>query len=169
MKLILFRHGIAIDREEFIKKKKDDDLRPLTEKGRERTMIMAKALKSWLPEIDMVTSSPLVRAHQTAEIICETYKKSQIHESVELSPASPPMAYAQWLKLYAKTAQTIIAVGHEPQMSVFASWCLSGQTQSFIELKKSGIICLELASFEEIGPRTVNLLWAIPPKLLPKS
>lgn len=167
MKLILFRHGLAMDREEAIAKKMSDSLRPLVPKGRDRTKKMAKYLKKIEPDVDFIVSSPFVRAMETAEIIRDIYKTIEISECVELVPSSPSTAFAQWLKDQAKNATTIVAVGHEPQLSTFASWVLAGTHQeTFFDMKKSGIICLEVESFEEVGPKMAELFWAVSPKLV---
>jgi phosphohistidine phosphatase len=166
MRIILFRHGLAIERDAFILQKKDDALRPLVEKGKERTRKMAKVLKEQLPEVHLLVTSPFVRAQQTAEILREILKPKRIAESLDLVPTAPPQAFAQWLKLHAKDALTVVVVGHEPQLTVFASWLLGGQMDSFIDLKKSGVICLELENFETVGPRTAEMRWALPPKFV---
>lgn len=166
MKLILFRHGLAMDREMALAQKMDDYRRPLTPKGRDKTEKMAKLLKSFDFEIDLLVSSPLVRALQTAEILFPVVKSKDIFECAELVPSAPPQAFAQWLKIHSNNATCIVAVGHEPQLSAFASWALAGATHSFIELKKSGMICLEFESFEDISMKSAELLWVLAPKLL---
>lgn len=166
MKLILFRHGIALDRDLAIQKNLPDELRPLTDEGRKKTLQVVKALKKLEPELDMLVSSPLKRAMQTAELLAETYSIKTIHQSPELVPAAPPMAFCNWLNTQTDSAKVIAAVGHEPQMSVLASWLLAGQTDSFIEFKKSGLICLEFESFEGLAPRTAQLRWLLSPKLI---
>ncbi|MEZ0391061.1 MAG: phosphohistidine phosphatase SixA [Pseudobdellovibrionaceae bacterium] len=166
MKLILFRHGTAIDREEAIQMKMEDSKRPLTEKGREKTEKMAKLLKSFEENIDGIITSPLIRAQQTAEILTKNLKIEKIQESAELVPSAPPQAFAQWLKTHAGNSTCLIAVGHEPQLSVFASWALGGQAETFIDLKKSGMLALEFASFDEITPKSAELLWLLQPRLL---
>lgn len=168
MKLILFRHGIAIDRELAILKKIEDAKRPLTDKGREKTDKMAKILKEWDEEIDLIVSSPLLRAQQTAEILAQLLKAKEFKTCAELVPSAPPQAFAQWLKQQSKSATSILAVGHEPQLSVFASWALAKQPESFIGLKKSGMLCLELNSFEEVHPKSAQLSWLVQPKLFSK-
>lgn len=166
MKLIIFRHGIAVDREEFITKSKEDSLRPLTEKGRDKAKEMAKALCEWEPEVDLIVSSPYVRAMQTAEIIVQNYKRVEILESSELVPSSPPQAFAQWLAKQIRMETSIVVVGHEPHLSTFATWCLAGTTDSFIDLKKSGVICLEVESLAEVTQKSAVLKWMIQPKQL---
>jgi phosphohistidine phosphatase len=166
VKLILFRHGLAVDREMALAQKMEDSARPLTSKGREKTEKMAKLLKSMDVDIDILVSSPLVRAMQTAQILFPIVKSKDIYECAELVPSAPPQAFAQWLKSHAQNATCILAVGHEPQLSVFASWALAGLTYSFIELKKSGMMCLEFESFEDAAMKSAELIWLLPPKLI---
>ncbi len=168
MKLILFRHGVALDRDLAILQKIEDANRPLTERGRERSLKMAKHLKSWEDGVDLIVTSPLVRAKQTADILFHVMKSADVSVSSELVPSAPPQAFAQWLKTHAKTAVKILVVGHEPQMSQFASWALAGSEDSFLNLKKSGILCLEFQSLAEISRESAILAWSIQPKLLLK-
>ncbi len=168
MKLILFRHGLAMDRDVAIAQKMQDSQRPLTEKGRLRTQKMSRHIEKWGASIDLLVVSPLLRARQTAEILKEELKIKNCHECPELVPWAPPQAFGRWLETHAKSSTCILAVGHEPQMSVFASWALSGQTSSFIALKKSGVLCLEVASLEQFQPGSAELTYLIPPKFLLK-
>jgi len=166
MKLILFRHGLAVEREEFQKKKLDDTLRPLVEKGKLRTELMAQFLEKNISEVDILVSSPYVRATQTAAILKRVLKPQKYSECVELIPSAPQVAFASWLKANAGTARTVIAVGHSPQLEVFASWCLSGLTESFLQIKKSGLLLLEIESFSEVAANKAELQYMIAPKLL---
>lgn len=166
MKLILFRHGLAVDRELALMRKMEDSQRPLVPKGREKTEKMAKRLKELGLKIEMLVSSPLVRAYQTAEILFPMVKSKDLHQCAELVPSAPPQAFAQWLKTHSKNATCVMAVGHEPQLSVFASWALAASIHSFIELKKSGALCLEFESLDDITARSATLLWVLQPKLL---
>lgn len=164
MKLILFRHGLALDRQESLAMKMADSLRPLVLRGRERTLKMGKALKKMDLPIDLIVTSPFVRAQETAQILFEFCKVAEIHECTELVPSAPPMAFAQWLKNTAKRATCVLAVGHDPQLSIFASWAIAGTTTSMIDLKKSGMICLEIESFEDLSAKSAILKWVVQPK-----
>jgi phosphohistidine phosphatase len=166
MKLILCRHGLAIKREEAMEKKMEDSLRPLVDKGYRKTEKLAEFIAKHEPDVQMIASSPFVRAMQTAEILFQQFRVQDIYECVELVPSAPPQAFAQWLKAKAKTKTCVMAVGHEPQLSVFASWLLSGKTDSFIDLKKSGAICIEVESVEDVYAACGALRWVLPPKFL---
>ena len=66
MNLYILRHGIAADRSS---KYPDDNLRPLTRKGIDRMRREAKGMSAIGIAPDVIISSPLVRAIQTAEIV----------------------------------------------------------------------------------------------------
>lgn len=164
MKLVLFRHGLAVDRQKFLEHKKDDALRPLVAKGKIKTLEMAKRLETWVPDFDMIVASPFVRSLETAHILAKVLKVSNLFESAELVPSAPVMAFVQWLHVHAEECRSVLVVGHEPHLSSLAGWCLTGQKESFIELKKSGIIALEIENFSELRPGTGQLLWHVSPK-----
>jgi phosphohistidine phosphatase len=166
VKLILFRHGVAMDREEAAAKKIADQDRPLIPKGKEKLSVMVKWLKKNQAEIDLIVTSPYKRAQQTTEEILKAYKIKSAAVCAEVTPEDPPQAFAEWLQQYAKNSETVCLVGHEPHLSRLASWALSGQIESFIEFKKSGILCLELNDFKSLGPRTCYLKWLVSPKTI---
>lgn len=166
MKLILFRHAIAMDREEAAKMKIADPDRPLIPKGKAKLLEMVKWLKKNEAQVDLIVTSPYRRAQQTTEEILKAYKIKSAAVCAEVTPEDPPQAFAEWLKQYAKSSRTICLVGHEPHLSRLASWALSGQVESFIELKKSGALCLEVDELKQLGPRSGRLKWMVSPKIV---
>jgi len=166
MKLYLFRHGTAMEREIAIRKNLADGLRPLTNKGREKTAEMSKHLKTQMEGVQLLIWSPLVRAEQTAQIIGEILPYEKSLECSELVPEAPPQVFANWLTSHAGHVNSVLAVGHEPQLSVFATWLLSGSTDTFFDLKKSAVIALEVESFENLVPGSAALLYMLGPRQL---
>jgi phosphohistidine phosphatase len=154
-----------VEREDW--KNKDDSLRPLTDKGILRTEKLCRELKHKLKKIDLLVSSPYLRAKQTAEIVKSQLRLGEIEFCPELTPECPPQAFARWVQAHAKGVESILAVGHEPQMSVFASWLLTGKTVSILELKKSGIINLLVPSFFDLTPETAKLKWMVSSSVFP--
>jgi phosphohistidine phosphatase len=67
MNLFLLRHGIAVERDEFASA--NDELRPLTPKGQRELRQSVAALRAMELQFDVILSSPLLRARQTAEIV----------------------------------------------------------------------------------------------------
>lgn len=166
MELIIVRHGIAEDREDFLKKGQEDYFRPLTLKGRKKMQKVAVRMREVVKEIDLIVSSPLTRARQTAEILSQIYFDTKVVEVPELVPHSPPQAFLKWMRSQGRTARRIAIVGHEPHLSSFASYMLTGKVESFIDLKKSGIIGLEFESFQQAEAGRAQLLYSVPPKFL---
>ncbi len=168
MKLILFRHGAALDRDLAKIQHLDEAQRPLTARGRERTLKMARILKAWEDKVDLIVTSPLVRAQETADILFHVMKCSDVTVCSELVPSAPPDAFAQWLKTHSRNALRVLAVGHEPHLSNFASWATAEIANSFLEIKKSGMLCLEFENLADVSAGSATLAWLVQPKLLLK-
>lgn len=166
MELIIIRHAVAEEREDFAKKGQEDQFRPLTLKGRKRMQKVCVRMRDYVKSFDVIVSSPFTRARQTAEIVSQIYFETKVIETPELVPQSPPQAFLKWLRTQGRNYKRIVIVGHEPHLSSFASYMLSGKTESFIDLKKSGIIALELESFAQAEAGSAQLLYSIPPKFL---
>ena len=77
MRLVVVRHADAGDREAFAKTGKSDDLRPLSEKGRKQMKGASKGLRALVPGADLIVTSPLTRAVQTAKIVAVAYDDVQ--------------------------------------------------------------------------------------------
>ena len=67
MKLYFLRHGLA----DWPNWTENDDARPLTKKGKKQMRRVAKFLAVLMIEPEVILSSPLPRAFQTAEIVAE--------------------------------------------------------------------------------------------------
>ncbi|MBX2988921.1 MAG: phosphohistidine phosphatase SixA [Bdellovibrionaceae bacterium] len=165
MELYLIRHAVAEDREEFARRSQDDSLRPLTVKGRKKMQKVAIRLRDQVGDVDLIVTSPYLRARQTAEILSQMFFETKIIEAPELVPHGPPQAFVRWMKAHARDLQSVAVVGHEPQLSLLASYLLAGAEESLIAMKKSGIACLETVDVEELGPSTAELSWLVPPKI----
>src|SRR4029079_2131275 len=73
MKLIVIRHGAAMDREEFARTGASDDLRPLTAEGENELGRAVNGLRGEVRALSVLATSPLVRARQTAEIVANAF------------------------------------------------------------------------------------------------
>src|SRR5687768_1700684 len=98
MRLLLVRHAIAEEREDFARTGKDDHLRPLTDEGRKKMKQAARGLRSLVPEIDLLATSPLTRAAQTGAILDSVYGGLDVVETDELSPETTPEQFLRWLR-----------------------------------------------------------------------
>jgi phosphohistidine phosphatase len=163
MKLLLIRHAIAEEREDFARTGKDDNLRPLTDEGRKRMKQAARGLRTLVPDIDLLATSPLTRAAQTAAILDSVYGGLDEVEIDELSPETTPEEFLRWLRQ--QKADLVAAVGHEPSISQILSWFLTGTDRRIHAFRKGGACLLEFGDGQPAGG-TATLLWALTPAQL---
>lgn len=142
MKLVVIRHGPAGDRAEWDAEGRDDRLRPLTSDGKKQMRRVATGLATLVPSIDVLATSPLVRAEQSADIIAEQYRTDVVTLDA-LAPDSAPEKTVEWLRAL-EAEETVALVGHEPHLSTLVGYLLTGKRISFIDLKKAGVALLEL-------------------------
>lgn len=161
MQLLVVRHGIAEEREKWAPQ--DDALRPLTDEGKRKMKEAAKGLRSIVPRVDALATSPLTRAHQTAVILARTYDRDEPVAVESLTPGQRPAVLAEWLRTQA-SRKTVAIVGHEPSLGTIVTWFTAGIEQSFIELGKGGACLLDLG--DRIDAGEAMLLWALRPSQL---
>lgn len=156
MRLCLVRHAIAAD--PGLPGFTDDFSRPLTEKGRARMEAAAGGLRR-LVAPDVIFSSPLVRAKETAEIVAAVCGIDEIRLSDLLASTD----YAALLSLVAGTgAETVLTVGHEPSTSEMISLLLTGDPGMLdIIMKKGGAALVRFDGAP--APGTGTLEWLIQP------
>lgn len=158
MECILFRHGIAAERDEW---KGPEAQRPLTAKGAERTAEAAAGLDCLGVKPTHVLSSPLTRAVETAKILVEKLPgRPEIRICDELVPDAPPDKLFPVLAALPEDA-CVLCVGHEPHLGEAAGVMLFGQATPGLTLKKAGACCIR---FEEAPRGKQGLLrWWLTP------
>ena len=164
MELLVIRHGVAEEREEFAATGKDDSLRPLTKEGRWKMERGAKALRHALPSLNVIATSPYTRAAQTAKIVAAAYDDVDVERLDALTPEGRPQAFLTWLR-GRESDDRVAAVGHEPHLGSLVYWLLTGEAvEGRISMKKGGACLLELDPKSRAGKAT--LIWSLTPSLL---
>ena len=162
MQLLVIRHAIAEDREEFATTGRDDGERPLTDDGGRRMRRAARGLRELVPAIDTLVASPLVRARQTADIVRREYDLDEIADAPELEPDTP---LAKTTAAVARLAGDVVAVvGHEPHLSRLVTYLIAGVDASGVELKKGAACLIEFDGKPRRGGGV--LLWSAAPRTL---
>lgn len=156
MNLVIFRHGPAGNPEKWEAEGRDDRLRPLTPKGKKEVRKAAAGLTGLVPGLDVLATSPLVRAAQTAEIVAAEYG-CEIETLESLAPERDPDELLPWLQAQPSSG-TVGLVGHEPHLSTLAGYLLTGRKASFMELKKGGACLLEMEDPPRAGKGTLQWL-----------
>lgn len=158
MKVLLVRHAIAINRDTpgLL-----DHLRPLTEEGASRFRRSARAIAAMVGA-NVVLTSPLLRAKQTAELLARHWPGVAVQEADSLGSGSREEFEATLARLPKKT--TIAAVGHEPHVSEWtAEWLGAGNAAAFA-FKKGGVALIEFDGGAEKGEG--RLVFFLAPKAL---
>ncbi len=155
MNLYFVRHAIAANRLEW---EGSDEERPLTEKGKKQMKSIARLIKKMGVEVDLILTSPLKRARQTAKIIArELDCREKLMEDARLSPGFGIEQLKEILAGYA-AKNALMLVGHEPDFS-FTISTLSGG--GHIVCAKGSFARLNLSNPQVLEG---ELVWLIPPK-----
>ncbi len=163
MILYLVRHGIAVDvGQQGVQHDAD---RMLSSEGREKTMEAAKGLASLGVEPDVIASSPLLRARETADLFCQACSpKKKVRIEPFLTCGARSTEVERWLKK--QRAESIMLVGHMPDMAETASYFITKGGISFMAFNKAACCCIVFK--RDIGPGDGRLVFHVPPKLLSK-
>lgn len=163
MELYLIRHGIAQEKEDNF----PDEERALTKEGYQKTEKVALALKKLALKFDLILTSPLVRAKQTAEILFKMGLAPKVEECKHLAPDGLIEGWVkEWLEAKNYSPNTQLAlVGHEPDLSSWAEILLWGDAKESLVLKKAGMIGIKLP--EKGSPLGSSQMFLLtPPKYL---
>ena len=161
MRLYLMRHGPAGDSATW---QGDDQLRPLTVKGQQKVRAASVGLKRLAPTVDVLLSSPLVRARQTADIVAKT-----LHLAVEDQEAlAPGFGLTQLANLLASHsgAQGVMLFGHEPDFSAVIGQLIVASGEARVEMKKGACCALDIPDPAAELAGSATLLWLMTPRQL---
>ena len=158
MIVYFLRHANAGER---IANPKKDEKRALDEAGIEQCGSVGRALAALDVQVDVIVSSPLKRAAQTASLVGnELSYEGKLQLDDALRPAASFADFHRLLDKYAKH-EAIMVVGHHPNLSEFLGRCISeAGCEAAIDLKKGAVARVEL------GRNSASLLWCLTPKVL---
>jgi phosphohistidine phosphatase len=160
MNLFILRHGIAV--EHGPASHENDEERPLTSKGERKVRTIADAMKALEISFDLILSSPLVRARETAAIVADALKaKKRLELTDTLEPQESAQPVIEYLADHG-AVDDVLLVGHEPFLSRLISLLISGDSEASVLLKKGGFCKL---SIEELKHgQCATLEWLLMPK-----
>ena len=142
-----------------------DAKRGLIKEGKEQCMLMARVLGALKAPIDVIISSPLKRAMQTAQLVGT---ELGYEAKVEISPAlGLNESYVDFQKLLAKYAdrEGILVVGHNPTLFQFLGRLITGNGGAAIRMRKASIARVDMNHHPPrlqllMDPRTARGLYA---------
>jgi len=142
-----------------------DEKRPIDKIGEEQSHDVGRALAALGVAVNVIISSPLTRAMQTAAIVSQELGHE---EKLVLDDALRPEATFEKFKALLnrhKDKAAIMVVGHDPSMTDFVNAVLaSGTPLALVEMKKGGV-----AKVEKELRRPAVLRWLITPKIVQRT
>ena len=153
MILYFLRHGKAGSPQAS-----NDDARQLTERGKRALRAAGPVWRRLNLRPDVVISSPLARAVQTAEIFCEAMGGEPTIDDL----LRPGASWGQLARALAQhpDARRVMFVGHEPDLS---SAIVSLTGAASVRMRKGGLACLEFYGTPEPGGG--EIAWLLDPDL----
>lgn len=136
--LYIIRHAWAEDPGPGI----DDHSRRLTKKGRKRFAAVMKKLRKSGMQVDIVATSPLIRARETAEIVAASFDNAPPVEVVDaLAPAANWPALVEWTTQ--QNAASVVWVGHMPCVGRLVGLMI-GDGAASIRMQKGAVASVRL-------------------------
>jgi phosphohistidine phosphatase len=158
MRLTIIRHAIAVPSgTEGV----PDDERPLTRKGRRRFEEVARALAEICEPPDVLLTSPLPRAAETARIAAAAWG----NVSVTSEPALAQGSVEQIIAVLDNQPSDghVAIVGHEPTVSALLARLLGSAAPERLAFRKGGVAHLDVPGALAGGGR---LQWFTRPRIL---
>src|SRR5258708_17753455 len=158
MILYFLRHANAGEHFESPKK---DEKRAIDKEGIEQCGYIGRALAALEVQIDVMVSSPLKRATQTASLVGnELGYEGKLQMDAGLRPEAGLADFRKLLEKYAKQ-EAIMVVGHNPNLSQFLGAIISDSvSETSVELKKGAVAKVEMRR------SSGTLQWCVTPKIL---
>jgi phosphohistidine phosphatase len=134
-----------------------DDERPLSKRGRKQARRLGRHLADLGVEIDVVLTSPKVRAVDTARLVGKELAVTAA-EDRRLAGGFDPAGLRALLGELDGSATSAMLVGHDPDFSEIASWL----TDAPLALRKGALARIDLAG-RDVAAGGGALRWLLPP------
>jgi phosphohistidine phosphatase len=158
MRLLIIRHAIAVAR--GTPDLRDED-RELTRRGIRRFRAAARGLARVCRRPDVILTSPLIRARQTADIAAAAWGGVKPREEKALAGGSFEQIAGAVEKHQGK--RLVAIVGHEPEVSAMLARLIGGGAPERLTFKKGGAALVDLPQRLADGGA---LVWYLPPRVL---
>src|SRR5712671_3621719 len=157
--LYLIRHGLAEERGDAWP---DDTKRPLTDEGMSKMRKSVRGLARLGLSVDVVLTSPLVRARQTAEIVAAGLSPRPSLVSVDsLAPEGTFALVVADLEKHVRKTRVAL-VGHEPNIGELAARLIG--SRHAIEFKKGAVCRIDVETLPPGGPGDIR--WLLTAKIM---
>lgn len=142
-----------------------DAKRPLDKEGKEQCLIIARYLNALRIQFDVIVSSPLKRALQTASLVGTEVaydSKIQIHEAV--SPSGTVASFQSLVGTFS-SYDNVLVVGHNPNLPEFVGSLICAPRPASIRMRKGAIARVDCTRrpgqlISLFDPRMLRLIYA---------
>jgi phosphohistidine phosphatase len=148
MFIYFLRHGEASSNSRY-----HDNERPLTDLGNKQASYVGKFLHCTKTHINIILTSPLVRACETGAIVQSTICAPRIETTELLVNGSNQKHLFKQIAEF--DVESILLVGHEPFLSDTISLLIRGDKKTDIEMRKCSLALVDI--LEPILPGTGTL------------
>jgi phosphohistidine phosphatase len=134
--------------------------RHLSPRGEEEAAQMGRALSYLDGALEIVVSSPLVRAKETGEIISK-----QLGDDIgpqTMTHLGPGFNNSKLLRELRALRGDVVAIGHQPDLSRFISFLLTGTEETAVDMPAGAIAKLVLEASHQRG----CLEWLLTPAIV---
>ncbi len=156
MNLYLMRHanaGLRRDNPTL------DAKRSLIKEGKDQCMLMARMLNAMKVQLDVIVSSPLKRALQTAQFVgTEMGYEAKVEISPALAPEADFEAFQALIDHYA-VYEDVLMVGHNPNLFKFLGRIITGNGGAGVRMRKGSIARIAMDKHPPL------LQWLIDPRM----
>lgn len=159
MQLYLLRHGDAIESPAL-----PDPDRPLSDLGIRQAESAARLLVALSITPEIILSSPLLRARQTAERVRSMIQSGIVRVSEYLSPGSDPGGIIK--ELDQQTCESALLVSHQPFLGNLAARLLGVSAEIRIEIRKGSLLALDIARPLQDSAATLRWLLTVDQMML---
>jgi phosphohistidine phosphatase len=137
-----------------------DDKRPLDKEGIEQCRDVGRLLSTLDVQVDLIVSSPLKRATQTASLVgTELGYDSKLILDAAMSPNATYEDFRGLLRRHGKL-DAVMVVGHNPSISRFLSLLVTnGAFDKAVDMKKGGVARVDYDTKQPV------LAWLLTPKV----
>jgi len=137
-----------------------DVKRPLDRDGKQQCMLLGRYMNALNLQFDVVASSPLKRALQTASLVgTEIGYEAKVLVTEALSPAASFAAFKRFLEEM-NGRENVLVVGHNPNLEQFMSQLIGSNRPNSFRLRKAGMARFDLTK------RPPTMYWMVEPRLL---
>jgi phosphohistidine phosphatase len=159
MELYVLRHAIAVEHEHT---GRDSD-RALTDEGRERMRRSTRCWDALGVVVDIILTSPYVRAHQTAEIAGHALGiTDRVVPCPGLAAGGSPATLVRAIAERCHDDHRVMIVGHEPDLGRLVSVLVCGDDGAGYRMKKAGLTKLAVEGLQ--AGRCAVLEWHLWPR-----